>query len=160
MSKTPNNSLALAQEARERADLVFADNELAMRAYQLRASGTPWWDIAEQLGVSEGQAARLIAEKIAAAARLVDEGAKRHLLALEVERLDLLQQSLWDRALGGDIRAVDSVLRIITTRAKILGLENATTSTVTNNTIVVAGNTDEYIAALQRATSQEAIDGN
>ena len=160
MSKTPSNSLALAQEARERADLVYADGELAMRAYHLRASGTPWWDIAEELGVSEGQAARLVAEKIAAAARLVDEGAKRHLLALEIERLDRLQQSLWDRALGGDLRAVDAVLRIITTRAKILGLENATASTVTNNTIVVAGNTDEYIAALQRATSQEASDGH
>lgn len=138
---------------------MYADAERALRAYQLRATGTSWWDIAEELGVSEGQAARLVADQINTAARLVDDGAKRNLLALEVDRLDQIQRSLWDRAIGGDLRAVDAVLRIITTRAKILGLENATAATVTNNTIVVAGNTDEYIAALQRATSQEAQDG-
>lgn len=159
MSKQTGASLAVAQEARQRADVVYADNDLAIKAYHLRAAGTPWWDIAEELGVSEGQAARMVAERINAAARLVDEGAKRHLLALEIERLDRLQQSLWDRALGGELRAVDAVLRIITTRAKILGLENATAATVTNNTIVVAGNTDEYIAALQRATHQEPDNG-
>lgn len=160
MSKSLGTSLAVAQAAKGQADVMYAENNLAIQAYHLRASGTPWWEIAEQLGISETQAARLVADKIAAAARLVDEGAKRHLLALEVERLDRLQQSLWDRAMGGDLRAVDTALRIITTRAKILGLENAVAATVTNNTIVVAGNTDEYIAALQRATHQEITDGS
>lgn len=160
MADKPDRSLVLAHSAKEQADAVFADSAKALRAYELRSAGTPWWDIAEELGVTERYAASLVANKIASAARMVDEGVKQHLLAMEVERLDQLQRSVWDRALGGDLRAVDAVLRIITTRAKILGLENATASTVTNNTIVVAGNTDEYIAALQRATHQEVIDGD
>lgn len=146
-----NNSFALAARAKSDAEQMQRENERALAAYQMRASGKSWWDIAEALGVSEGQAASLVAHKISAAARLVDEGYKRHLLALEVERLDRLQETLWDRALGGELRAVDTILKIITTRAKILGLENAVASTVTNNTVVVAGNSDEYIAALQKA---------
>jgi orotate phosphoribosyltransferase-like protein len=159
MSKT-DNSFQLAQRARSEADAMQEDNERAVRAYELRASGTSWWDIAEELGISEGQAANLVAHKIAAAARLVDEGYKRTLLAMEIERLDRLQQTLWDRALGGELRAVDQILRIITTRAKILGLENAVTNNVTNNTVVVAGNSEEYIAALQRATKKEITNGD
>lgn len=139
---------------------MFAESDMAIRAYQMRAAGASWWDIADRLQITQGHAARLVAHKIAAAAQLVDEGAKRQLLAMEIERLDSLQQSLWDRALGGDIRAVDSIVRIITTRSKILGLETATANTVTNNTIVVAGNTEEYVAALQQATRREPVDGN
>lgn len=155
-----DKSLAVAQQAKATADLVFADSEMALKAYHMRTAGKAWWDIAEELGVSENRAASLVAGKIAAAARLVDEGAKRHMLALEIERLDQLQLALWDRAIGGELRAVDAILRIISTRAKILGLEDATASTVTNNTIVVAGSTDEYIAALRGATRREAIDAD
>jgi orotate phosphoribosyltransferase-like protein len=159
MSKA-ENSFQLAQRARSEAEAMELDNERAVRAYEMRASGASWWDIAEDLGVSENQAANLVAHKIAAAARLVDEGYKRTLLAMEIERLDRLQQTLWDRALGGELRAVDQILRIITTRAKILGLEHATTNNVTNNTVVVAGNSEEYIAALQRATKKEITRGD
>ena len=159
MSKA-ENSFQLAQRARSEAEAMEMDNERAVRAYEMRAAGASWWDIAEDLGVSENQAANLVAHKIAAAARLVDEGYKRTLLAMEIERLDRLQQTLWDRALGGELRAVDQILRIITTRAKILGLEHATTNNVTNNTVVVAGNSEEYIAALQRATKKEITRGD
>jgi len=137
------------------ADAYESDAQLALRAYQMRVSGSSWWDIAETLGISEGKAASLLAKRIQAAADLVDEGAKRHLLALEIERLDRLQEAMWDRALGGDTRAADTVLRIITTRAKILGLDITSSSAVTNNTIVVTGNTEQYIAALEAANSKD-----
>lgn len=149
------SDLAVAHQAKAEADTFEAENAKALRAYQMRVAGSSWWDIAEALEVTEGQAASLLAQKIQAAAQLVDEGAKRHLLALEVERLDRLQEAMWDRALGGDTRAADTVLRIITTRAKILGLDITSSSAVTNNTIVVTGNTEQYIAALEAATTKD-----
>ena len=42
--------------------------------------------------------------------------------ALELHRLDRLQQALWEDAVSGDVRAVDAVLRIIDRRVKLLGL--------------------------------------
>ena len=41
----------------------------------------------------------------------------------ELERLDQLQQALWDRAMSGDPRAVQAVLRIVAQRCRLLGLE-------------------------------------
>ncbi len=44
------------------------------------------------------------------------------LRAVEVDRLDALQQALWDRALGGNLAAAQAVVRIIEARARVLGL--------------------------------------
>jgi hypothetical protein len=41
---------------------------------------------------------------------------------LELERLDLLQATIWGDAVGGDVAAVDAVLRIMAKRAVLLGL--------------------------------------
>lgn len=146
LSKTKK---ALA-EAEERARL----NDLAMRAHRMRREGVAWWDIAENLGVTEHVASRLVSERIAAAAELVDHGQRRELLTMEIDRLDQLQRAVWQDAIGGDVRAVDTCLKIIDKRAKLLGLENAVGQTVTNNTIVVPGNNSEYIAALQAVKTQ------
>ena len=42
---------------------------------------------------------------------------------LELQRLDALQVGLWDRAVGGDIKAVNAVLRISEQRSRLLGLD-------------------------------------
>jgi hypothetical protein len=41
---------------------------------------------------------------------------------IEVARLDALQAAIWSRALTGDIRAINTVGRIIDRRCRILGL--------------------------------------
>ena len=50
------------------------------------------------------------------------EGAE-HLRTLEALRLDEIQAKIWDKAIAGDYRAVDRVLRIMERRAKLLGLD-------------------------------------
>lgn len=160
MTTEDEPTYAIVRRAQAEADLLYEENELALKAYRMRSRGKSWWDIAETLGISEGTAHSLIAGRIQAASRLVDESLKRQLLTMEVARLDELQDGLWDQAVGGDVRAVDAVLRIINSRAKILGLETATNNTVTNNTVVVAGNSEEYIAALQRAVGKEPHHGD
>ena len=43
--------------------------------------------------------------------------------ALELARLDALQVPLWDKAMGGDVKAAGMVLKIIETRSRLLGLD-------------------------------------
>ena len=50
------------------------------------------------------------------------EGVEGH-RALELARLDALQVALWDDAVGGDVKAVNAVLRIIEQRSRLLGLD-------------------------------------
>jgi len=125
-------------------------NEMARKALEMRRSGRSLWSIAEYLGISERKANTLIADTLKEAADLVDAGHKRSLLAMEVDRLDELQSAVWQDAISGDRQAVETALKIIQARAKVLGLDNMPTSTITNNTIVVAGTSEEYVAALRR----------
>jgi hypothetical protein len=77
---------------------------------------------------------------------------------MEVERLDTLQRAVWQDAIGGDIKAVETALRIIQARAKVLGLDNMPVNTVTNNTIVVAGTPEEYVSALRKVVEIPAYE--
>lgn len=43
--------------------------------------------------------------------------------ALELARLDALQVAFWERAMTGDVKAADMVLRIIQQRSRLLGLD-------------------------------------
>lgn len=90
------------------------------QAVQLAASGLSYDVIAEQLGYTHRSAAR---KAVVGALRARTVEAVDELRELEVQRLDSLQRALWERALGGEQRAVDSVVRIIMTRAKLLGLD-------------------------------------
>ena len=50
------------------------------------------------------------------------DGVDRH-RTLELTRLDALQVGLWDKAVSGDEKAVNAVLRIIEQRSRLLGLD-------------------------------------
>lgn len=156
---TKTTALAKTKKALAEAEERDKRNQLAIRAHQMRREGVAWWDIAEKLGITEHAAAALVSERIAAASELVDAGAKRMLLTMELDRLDQLQQAVWFDAIGGDTKAVETCLKIIDKRSKLLGLENATGQQVTNNTIVVPGNTVEYVAAL-RAVQTEIVEAS
>jgi hypothetical protein len=43
--------------------------------------------------------------------------------ALEVQRLDALQVAAWDKAMGGDVKAILAVARIIEQRSRLIGLD-------------------------------------
>ena len=42
---------------------------------------------------------------------------------LETARLDALQVAIWDNAMNGDAAAAQAVVRIITARSRLLGLD-------------------------------------
>jgi hypothetical protein len=130
-------------DAQEKAD------ERAHLAYEMRQDGKSWYSIAKALNLTEGAAQHSVTRAIEQAAALVSEESKRQLLALEVARLDRLQDAYWAQAMGGNIRAADFALRVIMARVKTLQLDVIPETSVTNNTLVVAGSSEEYVAALR-----------
>ncbi len=80
---------------------------------------TPISQIADALGyANRGTVHRLVQQTLHAhQADSVDA-----LRAVEVARLDALQQSLWEPAMAGDLKAVGQVLQIIVARSRLLGL--------------------------------------
>jgi len=55
---------------------------------------------------------------------------------LVVQRLDALQVGLWDKAVSGDVKAVNAVLRIIEQRSRLLGLDKPEATSVGSGTVV------------------------
>ncbi len=89
------------------------------RAVDLATHGHTYQQIADELGyANRGTVHRLVQQTLHAhQADSVDQ-----LRALEVARLDALQQALWERAMAGDLQAVGQVVQIIVTRSRLLGL--------------------------------------
>jgi len=154
-------TLAKSRKAVSKAQAEADRAVLALKAYRLKSEGYSLWDIAEECGVTEAVASHLISEQLKEAANLVSEGAKSTMLTLEIDRLDRMQRSIWRQAISGDLAAVDRVVKIIQTRARLLGLEDGVVANVVNNTVVVAGTSPEYIEALRayaHATTPLAIE--
>jgi orotate phosphoribosyltransferase-like protein len=111
--------------------------ELMARAWEFRKAGMSVREIGRELGVSHNTAHRYI----------------------ELQRLDQLTQSLWEKAaLGGDTRAVDSLLKIMERRSKYLGLDVQQTSKTVSISVTpdeLAGMSDDeltnLITTLERA---------
>ncbi len=103
-----------------RDDRKAAQAEKQQRALVLRRAGATYEQIGQQLGTDAGTAHRLVSSAIAA---IPKEEAKA-VLSLELERLDLmLRGGLLERAQGGDVQAIDRVIRIMERRAAYLGID-------------------------------------
>ncbi len=102
---------------------------IAKRAECLRArmQGETFQEIGHRLGMDPSTVWR----NVQAAHELARQAAKEEaetLLCLEVARLDEVMRAHWDAALARDPKSTDTVLRCISERCKILGL-NAPTRT-------------------------------
>ena len=94
--------------------------ERELKVLNLRLAGATWAEIAQAMGYAGPSSAYYTYQK--AAERMIRPKLEEY-RDLELDRLDRLQRGLWAKAVGGDPRAVDSVLRIIDKRAKLLGLD-------------------------------------
>lgn len=100
-----------------------ATAERRTRAIAMRLAGADWDTVASQLGYSGRDAACkdvTRAMEAGLAKQTHNAGLLRH---QELLRLDRLQRGLWTRAVAGDHKCADTVLRIIQTRVKLLGLD-------------------------------------
>lgn len=119
-------------------------HDLMVKAATLRAAGATYREIGQALDIDHTWARTLVLRSLdkaayeAADVMRVEEG----------ERLDRLQRAVWQQALGGDVRAVAAVLRIMERRARLFGLDAPTKVEVTSDA-------DEQIAALADALLAE-----
>ena len=99
-----------------RATLRSQDRQV--RALELRRTGATYVQIATALGVVKGSAYRLVQEALVTTLREPAEAVR----ALELERLDLLTRKLETRISTGDEKAINTLLKVMDHRARLLGL--------------------------------------
>lgn len=107
---TPNAPQKLKAEADARAVLA------------LRIKGLSYSAIAEQLNCSRSYAHSLV-DTAAKELRESNRNEAAALVDIELARLDAMLAALNDKINGGDTRAIDSALKIMERRAKLLGLD-------------------------------------
>jgi DNA-binding CsgD family transcriptional regulator len=105
-----------------------ATAERRVRALELRRAGATYQSIADVLGISRQGAWKLVTDTVATWNEEAAEEAQV-VRILELERLDRMQMGLWPRAVEGDVRAVETVLKIMERRARYMGLDMPGTGT-------------------------------
>ena len=86
---------------------------------ELLMAGRDYDEIAQELGYANRSGAWRAVQR--ALKRRRDELADDH-LRLELERLDAPPTAAWDAAVGGDLKAIAAVLKIVDRRCELLGL--------------------------------------
>ncbi len=90
------------------------------QALNLRKGGASYDDIARQLGYSDGASAY---NAVQSALGLAIAEPAEEVRKLELERLDRLQVAQWRAAMNGDVRAAQTVLKIMERRARLTGID-------------------------------------
>ena len=106
------------KKPRKAPDPDIIDRELAV--VELRRTGETWDRIARVVGYSNAAGAYKAYKR--ALLRTLQQPTEE-MRDLELDRLDRLQRAYWKRAIEGETRAADFILRVIDRRAKILGLD-------------------------------------
>lgn len=120
-------------------------------AQQLRLAGASWDEIASALGYQSGPSAHATVK--ARTSREMAKQSAQELMALDLERLDQLQLVVWRRARQGDDKAIDTVLKIMNTRAKYLGLDKTQyeDESTSKATIMIGGDSEDYLEGIKKA---------
>jgi len=94
--------------------------EKERQVLELRRSGATYEEIAKATGYATAQGAYLAYGR--ALKRTLNNAGAQEAREMELDRLDRLQRTWWPKALAGDDRATDRVLKIMEHRARYLGL--------------------------------------
>jgi hypothetical protein len=118
-------------------------------------AGASWPEIARALGYSDGAQARKAVASNVTEWKLENAA---ELIRMELERLDMLQLVVWRQARQGDLKSIETVLKIMSQRAKYLGLDDGNKAEddgdATKGVIVIGGDSEEYIEAIKRVTER------
>lgn len=99
--------------------------ERRAKAIRLKIEGHSYTEIAEKLGYSSRGSANSDVRR-ALEKHVIEEGlAVEAWRELELARLDVLQRAIWPEAMEGSPRAIETALKILDRRAKLLGLDSA-----------------------------------
>jgi hypothetical protein len=104
--------------------------ERTAKILELRKQGMTYREIGEYVGISM-ETARLTVQKVMQQYIEDAKDSQHEIIMLELLRLDDMLFAVYESARGGDLKAVDSVLKVMERRAKLLGLDaQVTTRTV------------------------------
>jgi hypothetical protein len=108
------------------------------------------------MGYSEERAWAVISEEFDKILERRQEKASA-VLRLELQRLDVLHKTLWKQAKGGDLKAIDRLLKIAERRAALLGLDIKRHEVKVDQTyeVNVSARIDEYANELDRLAAQQ-----
>lgn len=93
------------------------------QAIAYRMAGMDYATIAERLDYGSPQAASKDLFRALRSYREEEESKVEEWRQLESQRLDRLQAAAWAKALKGDLKAIETVLKVISQRSKLLGLD-------------------------------------
>jgi hypothetical protein len=96
----------------------IASHERKLQALELRKAGASYAAIAEQLGYRSGSGAHAA---VKAALRDTLREPADEVRKLELERLDAALLAIWRRVQAGDYAAIDRLIAIVNSRAKLTG---------------------------------------
>ncbi len=97
--------------------------ERRAKALQLRLGGMQYQQIADVLGYADRAAAcKDITRALEAHSKDVQQSTET-LRTAEVARLDMLQEAMWSDAMAGAFKSVETVLKVIDRRIRLLGLD-------------------------------------
>ena len=128
--------------------------EEVAKAVALRRGGATFKDIGDQLDISEATAFRWVSNALA---RIPAEDVAM-LRRAEGERLDRLQRAVWGQALKGDIRSVETALRIVDRRIKLYGLDAPQQVEIGVGAVDIAGTARNILAQVNGDVDAEIID--
>ena len=104
------------------SDRTITAAERRKKALEFRKAGMTYEQIAGELGVTTAAAYKSVMVALKAIREKQDEAAE-DVLALEIERLDIMLMGIMPQARRGNQGAIDRVLRIMDRRSKYLGLD-------------------------------------
>ena len=126
--------------------------ERMRQAWELRKAGVSYDDIAQRLGYKDKSGAYKAVKSVMD--RVVQETGKE-LQLLHAERLNSMLMIAYRNAQQGDLRAVDTVLRIMERQAALTGIDAPKETATTHHVLFVGGDEGDYIAALQEAANNQ-----
>jgi len=123
--------------ARNNKAATASKTERVQRAFELRKAGKSLRQISELLGYSHEMVRKDINSVIQSIVTETKDLAT-DMITLELARLNDLQFAVWPDARKGDRKCIDTMLRIMERRAKLLGLDTPVTTKAVNVTLTHA----------------------
>lgn len=99
-------------------DPELVDKEI--KVLELRRAGLTWQRISEETGFADASGAYLAYKR--AIKRTMQQPADE-LREQEIDRIDRLQLALWPKAMKGDNASINTIVRLMERRARLLGLD-------------------------------------
>ena len=137
---------------------IETPEEKALTAYKYRVAGFTWNEVANKVGYPSADAARVdVRTYMQKAAMDLEKSTRLEGLQTEIDRLDELQTSVWGMAVTGDLKAVDTILKIIAMRSRLMGLEQIyNEGDGKTTTIVVPMESNEYVRTLKKISGLDS----